>query len=431
MRLGVAGALIFLGALSSVSSAQAAPRAEVVELELDQVVQPLSASYVVEGIHRAERDHAAAVLLRIDTPGGLDSSMRKIVGALLGSRVPVVCWVGPSGARAASAGTFILLACNVATMAPGTNVGAAHPVGLRGEVLSDKITNDAVAFIRSIAETRDRNADWAEQAVRRSVAVSAQEARKLDVIDGVALSEADALRFADGERTRTASGKVMIDSWPADVDRRPIAFGRGLFGSLVDPNLAFLLFLIGIAGLIMEALHPGLSVPGVVGALSLIFSLVMFEMLPVNIAGVILLVAGIAFLVVELHVPGFGVPGIAGTAALVLGGLLLFDAGALVRVSRPMLIGAVIGIAAFVLLVIGKVVRARRMPPPIPLTVVGEIGVVTTDLDPVGTVRVRSEDWTAESPAGVIPAGTRIRVVEENGLKLRVDRYVEEGAWEG
>jgi membrane-bound serine protease (ClpP class) len=426
-RLALAGALIVFGALSafgSVAASTSAPQ-RVVRLDLDQAVQPLSASYVVGGIKQAARDGAAAILLRIDTPGGLGSSMRRMVGAILASRVPVVCWVGPQGARAASAGAFILLGCHYATMAPGTNVGAAHPVGVQGRILAGKVTNDAAAFIRSIAEERGRNADWAEEAVRDSVSVPAREALKLHVIDAIAGSATVALQEADGRRVGV-EGQTMplsITAWPAHITNRPMAPGLGLLGSLVDPNIAFLLFLAGLAGLIFEALHPGLSVPGILGVLALVLALVMFEMLPVTIAGLVLIVAGVVFLVAELHVPGHGLSATAGVIALVIGGLLLYDAGALVRVSRPLLIGVVIAKAAFFLIVVRKVVAARRMPPPVPRTLVGAEGVATTDLDPVGTVRVRGEEWTASASGPTITGGTRVRVVGEQGLKLTVDSY--------
>lgn len=407
VRLIVAGAVVFTGAFGLCSSAFAKTTHEVVRLDLVGAVQPLSASYVVNGIRDAEHRHAEAILLRIDTPGGLDSSMRKIVGALLTSKVPVVCWVGPSGARAASAGTFILLSCNTATMADGTNVGAAHPVGVQGQVLDHKVTNDATAFIRSIAEKRHRNASWAERAVRESVSLSAPEALRMRVIDKIASGPSAALRAGGFEHFT--------------VRREGIGFGRGLVGTLVDPNLAFLLFIIGLGGILFEVLHPGLSVPGVVGLFSLVFAAVMFELLPVTVAGLVLLVAGVAFLLVEAHHPGVHLPGIAGLISLVLGGLLLYDAGALVRVSRPFL-ALVVGLdAIFMTVFVRAAWRARRMPPP-DTSVVGAEGVVTSDLDPVGTVRVRSEQWTAESAAGKIEAGTKIHVVDHEGLRLRVER---------
>jgi membrane-bound serine protease (ClpP class) len=293
-------------------------------------------------------------------------------------------------------------------------------------VLSEKVTNDAVAFITSIAEERDRNVRWAQSAVRRSASVSAREAVRLDVIDGVAATASGALRFADGRESRVSGEGTELDTWPASVSRESISLGRGLLGSLIDPNLAYLLFVLGIVGLVIEIFTPGLGVPGAGGLLSLVLSLVMLEMLPVNLAGVLLVLAGVVLLIVELHVPGFGLPGIAGFISLVLGGLLLFDAGALVRVSRPLLLGTAIGMALFVLIVLGKVVRARRLPPVVPTTLVGTQGLARTDLDPVGTVRVGTEDWTAKAMRQPIKAGAPVRVVDEEGLTLHVDA-IDEG----
>jgi membrane-bound serine protease (ClpP class) len=410
----VAGALVVGGFLGTVAHANASTTVpSVLEIELDQAVQPLSASYVVDGIQRAGRQHDVAVLLRIDTPGGLDSSMRKIITAILTSKVPVVCWTGPQGARAASAGTFIMYACPFAVMARGTNIGAAHPVGVSGAIESTKVTNDAAAFIRSLAQDHGRNADWAEQAVRRSVAISADEALRLHVIDAVADSPDAALA--------QAAAHIKLARWPAPVTKDPIALGPGLIGSLVDPNFAFVLFLVGIVGIVFEILHPGLSVPGLIGLLALVLSLVLFDMLPVRLAGLILLLAGVGFLIAELHI-GHGFAAAAGVVALVAGGLLLFDAGTLVRVSIPLLIGVVVVDTTFVLIVLRAVLRARRMPSPVAPTMIGLEGVAKTDLDPVGLVRVNAEDWTASSDGRTIKAGSKVRVRAEQGLKLMVDK---------
>jgi membrane-bound serine protease (ClpP class) len=407
----VAGALVVIGTLGTVTRAEA-KTATVVQVDLDQAVQPLSASYVVDGIKLAQRQNASAVLLRIDTPGGLDSSMRQIISAILASKVPVVCWTGPQGARAASAGTFIMYACRYAVMAPGTNIGAAHPVGVRGAILSTKVTNDAAAFIRSLAQERGRNAGWAEKAVRQSVAVSADEALRLNVIDAIADSPRAALAKA-GDHLKLA----LAD---AHITKDPIALGPGFIGALIDPNLAFVLFLVGLVGLVFEFLHPGLSIPGLVGLLALVLSLVMFDLLPVRLAGLILLLGGVAFLVAELHI-GHGIAAAAGVVALLAGGLLLFDAGTLVRVSFPLLIGVVIAKTTFVLVVFRAVMKARRLPKPVH-TLVGVEGVAKTDLNPTGLVRVNKEDWTAESDGRTIEAGSKVRVRAEQGLKLKVDK---------
>lgn len=401
---------------------QAAARPDVVRLDLAGAIQPLSAQYVVDGIARASAEGAQAVLLRIDTPGGLDGSMRRIVGAILDAPIPVVCWVGPQGARAASAGTFVLLACPVATMAAGTSVGAAHPVGLRGEVLSEKATNDAAAFLRGIARERGRDVTWADDAVRRSASLSAREAAAMRVVDGVAGSPQAALRFAD-DRTVTVAGRQRsLDTWPAAVRAEGMG-ARGLLGSLVDPNLAYLLFLLGLAGIVVEVLHPGVSVPGVLGLLAVVLALVMFEMLPVNLAGVLLLVAGAGFLLLELAVQGIGLPTAAAVACFVTGGALLFDAGTLVRVGRPVLAGALLGTGVFGLVVVRGAVRARREPSRVGPPLAGAEGVAVSDVGTAGTVRVRGEEWSAEAVSGAIPAGSRIVVLEQEGLRLRVDRF--------
>lgn len=411
VRLGVAVALVLGGLLGFGARAVATSRT-VLRIDLNQAVQPFSANYVVDGIHRAEYERDAGVLLRIDTPGGLDTSMRKIISAVLASRVPVVCWTGPEGARAASAGTFIMLACPYTTMAPGTNIGAAHPVGVSGAIESAKVTNDAAAFIRSLAQAHGRNGSWAEKAVRQSVAVSADDALRLHVIDSIATSPMAALR--------EAGGHLHTALWPAHISKDPIALGPGLIGSLVDPNLAFVLFLLGLGGLVFELIHPGLSLPGLGGLLALVLSLVMFDLLPVRLAGLLLLLGGVAFLVAELHI-GHGIAAAAGVVTLLAGGLLLFDAGTLVRVSIPLLIAVVIVDTAFVLFVLRAVLKARRLPKPAP-TLVGVEGVAKTDLNPVGLVRVNKEDWTAESDGRTIKAGSRVRVRAEQGLKLKVDR---------
>jgi membrane-bound serine protease (ClpP class) len=253
------------------------------------------------------------------------------------------------------------------------------------------------------------------------VSVSAEEALRLHVVDGVADSPEGALRFAN-ERTVTVQGhSVTLATSPATIQKHSIPFGRGLLGSLIDPNLAFLFFLLGLGGIVFEVLHPGISVPGILGLLFLVLALVMFEMLPVTLAGLILLVAGVAFLFAELHVPGHGISALAGVVALVVGGLLLFDAGSLVRVSRPLIIGVAIAKALFILLVVPKVMRARRMPPPVQHVVVGLEGVAKSDIDPIGMVHVRSEEWTATTDGKKIGAGEKVRVVAQEGLKLRVE----------
>jgi len=393
-------------------------------VEMTGTVDPLSAHYVDRSIAAASKSNAAAIVLRIDTPGGLDSSMRQIIQAIGRSEVPVLCWVGPSGSRAASAGTFILIGCPFSSMAPGTNVGAAHPVGITGDVLGEKVTNDAAAYIRSLAEAHGRNADWAEKAVRQSVSISAQEAMRLQVIDLVVPSIPELLRQTNGLTVSVNGGRsVTIETEGARVETAHMNAGEAIFHGLIDPNIAFLLFVFGIAGVVYEVLHPGLNVAGVVGLLMLISSLVIFGMLPVNVAGLILIMAAIGFFVVDLKVAGHGLPTVAGIACLVLGGMFLFDASVpSARVSRALVIAIALVMAAFFATAVRATMKARKLAKGAgPELVIGAIGRVTKALDPVGVVHVRSEHWTARSSRGNLAAGTKVRVVGVDRLTLEVE----------
>jgi membrane-bound serine protease (ClpP class) len=387
-------------------------------------VDPLSARYVQRGIRQAELSGAEAVLVRIDTPGGLDSSMRTIIKAIQGARLPVVCWVGPSGARAASAGAFILLSCPVAAMAPGTNVGAAHPVGFSGEVLSEKITNDAAAYIRALAEQRGRNADWAEKAVRESVSITAREALELKVIDLISPSTRALMSTVNGRAVVLGNGtRVLLDTAGASIDRIGMSFSESLFHGVIDPNLAFLFLVIGFAGIVYEVLNPGLNIAGVVGLILLIAAFVMFGMLPVNIAGLVLVLAGLGFFVLDFQIAGHGLPTFAGIVSLVLGGLFLFNAEVPnARVSKGLIVGIAVSMGLFFYFVVRAVVTARRQRPATgEESLVGAIGTVVVPLDPQGMVRARGEEWTARTAGERVPAGAEVRVTAVNGLTLEVE----------
>jgi membrane-bound serine protease (ClpP class) len=408
------------------ATAQTAPSAPTVTaLELDGAVDPFVAGYLADGIAAADERGDDAVLLRIDTPGGLDSAMRTIVKAILAARIPVLCWTGPSGARAASAGTFVMLACPVNAMAPGTNIGAAHPVGVSGAISEEKVTNDAAAFARSLAERTGRNADWAERAVRESVSLSAEAAVDQNVADMLAASTTEFLQKADGRKVTTAAGQVTVHTAGAVVEAREPGAAVALMHGLIDPNLAFIFFYVGLILIIIEVLHPGISVPGILGALLLVISVVAFGILPVRLGGVALLVVSVVLFGVELKHPGVGLPLAGGLACLVVGGLLLFDPAVTgVRVSPWLLALVAALLAGFFLLVVRAVVAARRLPVPAPVgmdALVGEVGVALGPLEPRGEVRVAHERWSAEAARGTIPAGTAVRVVARKGLKLIVE----------
>jgi len=392
----------------------------VVVVSLTGTVDPLSARYVERGIRTGKDEKAAAILIRIDTPGGLSSSMRSIVQAVSGSSAPVVCWVGPTGARAASAGAIILLGCPVAAMAPGTNVGAAHPVGFTGQVLDEKVTNDAAAYARSLAQQHNRDANIAERMVRQSISITADEALRDHIIDFIAPTEGAVLAGLNG---RTVNGKPVDISSP-HLQPVGMTFIEALLHGAVDPNIAFILFLLGLVGIVFEILHPGITLPGILGSLAFLVSLVLLGLLPVNIAGVVLLLVGVIFFAFEVHIHSFGVAAAGGIASLVLGGLFLFNSSVPnAQVSKWLVVGMAIALAAFFTLVVRAVVQTRKQLPSAAKLddLVGMEAVVVRELNPSGIVRAHREQWTAHTEAGAIPEGARVRILSVKGLTLEVE----------
>ena len=425
----LASLVALVAGMIGTARAQAQRNAVVLSLTLNGVVDPFVANYIRSGIDEAEADGDAAVLLTIDTPGGLDSSMRKITQAILNAKVQVICYTAPQGARAASAGTFIMLACPINAMAPGTNIGAAHPVGVSGAIESDKVTNDASAYIRSLAERWDRNADWAEQAVRKSVSISAEEALRMHVVDVVSPTPAALFRTIATSCSGNAGGPVQGNRCPTQsltgvrIEERGMGVGGGFLHGLIDPNLAFLFFYLGLALLVIEILHPGVSVPGILGAVLLISAFVDFGFLPVQLAGVILLILSAVFFLLELKHPGIGLPTVGGVITLVLGGLLLFNSAVPnARVSPWLLAAVAIALVLFFGFVVRAVMKARHLPRVAGIEgMAGELAVAIDDLNPIGRVRARRENWSAESVGPPIAKGSSVRVVEVRGLRLVVE----------
>jgi membrane-bound serine protease (ClpP class) len=407
----------------SAAPAGASTQGAVVELHLDGVVDPFVANYLSSAISDANTSHAAAVLILIDTPGGLDSSMRQINQAILGSHVPVIGYVSPSGARAASAGTFIMMACPLAAMAPGTEIGAAHPVGVSGAIEMEKVTEDAVAYIRSLAQLHGRDADWAEQAVREAVSVPAEEALKLPVIDLVSPSVPDLLKQADGRQVTVAEGATAtIHTAGAPIESESLGFGASILHSLFSPDLAFIFFYLGLGLLVIEILHPGISVPGILGVLLLVLSFISFGMLPVQLAGVALLIASAVSFLLELKHPGVGAPAVVGTVTLVVGGLLLFNRSEGAGVSLWVIVPVAVLMVLFFATVVRAAMTARHLPREREnARLVGAEGVVTRTLKPDGSVLVASESWSATTTSGTIPKGTPVRVTGMEGLRLIVE----------
>jgi membrane-bound serine protease (ClpP class) len=395
----------------------------VIEVPVTGVVDPFLANHVAGTIEDAERDGARAVLLTIDTPGGLGSSMREITQAVLNAHVPVIGYVSPEGARAASAGTFILMACPVAAMAPATNVGAAHPVGLAGAIESEKATNDAAAYLVDIARRNGRNEQWAAAAVRDSASIPAGQALEKDVIDLIAPNVATLFARVDGRTVTVADGRtVTLDLAGATVREEPLGMFVGFLHALFDPNLAFVFFWVGLALIAIEFFVPG-GIAGTIGVLLFIASLVTLGSLPVQLIGVGLLVASIVFFVLELLHPGVGVPTVAGVVCVLLGGWFLFDTSVPgVRVSPFVIVPVAAFAAAFFLVVVRAAMRMRhRSVITRDETLVGREGITVRDLDPRGVVRVASEEWTAESTGPPILSGERVRVVAVDGVRLTVE----------
>jgi membrane-bound serine protease (ClpP class) len=407
-------------------------------LSVHGVIDPVTARYLEREIGRAEADAAELVIVRLDTPGGLDSSMREIVQTFLASRVPLVVYVAPPGARAASAGMFVTLAAGVAAMAPSTAIGAAHPVrlgsGSTDPALEAKVVHDAAAFARAIAETRHRNTAWPERAVRESVSLTDDEALREGVIDLVAADVPELLRQLDGHTVATASGDRTIHTAGVGIDERPMLVTEHVVRVVSNPNVAYLLFLLGLLGITAELYHPGTFVPGTVGTIALVLALVAFGNLPISWAGIFLILLAIGLFVGEIHT-GSGALAVAGIGAFIVGSLMLYAPRApaspepVIRVSPGLIAVMAAAVAAFFLLVVRATWRARTLAVQTGIPVlVGQVGVATSELAPGGTVRIDSEVWTAQSEGGTIHSGERVKVIGVAGVTLRVTREEEEGA---
>jgi membrane-bound serine protease (ClpP class) len=419
-RCAVGAALLVTGLTTGVAAQPTRPG--VVHLSLEGVVDPFVADYLRNGIEGAV--DAAAILLTIDTPGGLDSSMREIIKAIEASAAPVICYVSPQGARAASAGAFILMACHVAAMAPATNVGASTPVGIGGVTLSRKVEEDAAATMRGLAQERGRNDDLAASFVTESKSITAEEALDGDVIDVIADSERALLDEVDGTAVGVAAGATAtLHTRGVGIEDVRMNAGVGFLHELFDPNLAFIFFWLGLALIVLELIVPGHVFSGTIGTILLLLSIVSFGLLPVRLIGIALLVASVVFFVVELKVPGLGLWSVAGIVSLVLGGLFLFDTAGGVRVSPFAIVPVAAFMALFFGFVVSKALAMRHLPPAQgPQAVVGREGVVLAGgLDPDGVVRVAAEQWKATSPTGPVPAGSRVRVTKLDGLVLTVE----------
>jgi membrane-bound serine protease (ClpP class) len=423
--------LLMLVILSWALQVAAAPVAVV---PVEGAIGPATADFVRRAIERAAADGTQLVVLRIDTPGGLDTSMREIIKAILASPVPVASFVAPSGARAASAGTFILYASHIAAMAPGTNLGAASPVSLMGggtdkdgkktdDTMTKKVTNDAVAYIRGFAQMRGRNAEWAEQAVREGVSLPADEALKKKVIDIVAPDVPALLNALEGRTVEAGGTKHTLHVGGAVAQEVQTDWRTRFLAVVTNPAVAYLLILLGVYGLLFEFMNPGLVMPGVVGVIALLIAAYALHLLPVNYAGLALILLGIGFMVAEAFLPAYGSLGIGGLIAFVLGSIMLIEDTSLPGFEIPLALiaGVAAASAGFLIFVLGMLVKSRRRAVVSGREqMIGARGEALENFEREGWARVLGEQWKVRAP-GAVRRGQKLRVTGMHGLVLEVE----------
>ncbi len=403
----------------------------IIKITVDAPIHPITSEYILKSLEKADKENASLIIITLNTPGGLDTSMREIIEKILNSKTPVVAYVSPSGARAASAGFFIGVACDIFVMAPGTNTGAAHPVGISitgqqmDETMADKVTHDAASYIKSISEKRGRNAKMAEAAVRESLSYTEKEAFEGGLIDLIAKNEQEIIDFFHGKTIQRFDGEeVILNLIGEEIVNLPMTARQKFLLTISNPNLAYILLMLGLLGLYFEFSNPGAILPGVLGGICLLLAIFSFQILPINYVGLILILLSIGLFILEIKVQSYGILSVGGILAMVIGSIMLIDAPIPeLRPSLKFIIPVAIGLSLIFLFLIILAVRAHMRKA---LTgkegLVGEIGTARTDLKPDGKVFVHGEIWDAEAPED-IPRGAKVKVIEVfDNLRLKVTK---------
>ena len=403
---------------------------KAISITIDGSINPAVASFIKNAIDLAKDQKAECLVIQLNTPGGLLKSTRVIVSSILESPVPVIVYVSPGGAHAGSAGVFITMSAHIAAMAPSTNIGAAHPVNIQGGIdstMNEKATNDAAAFIRAIAEKRKRNFQWAEDAVRKSVSITETEALQMNVIDLVARNEQELLKMINGKGVELNNdSNKTLQTANLKVETVEMSFIENVLNAISDPNIAYILMMLGFYGLLFELYSPGAIAPGVIGGICLILAFYSMHTLPLNYAGLALIIFAIILFVLEVKIVSHGILGTGGTIALALGSMMLIrteSALEFMRISWEVIISTTVVTAIFFLFLIVMVVKAHKAKPITGMEgIVGEIGETLANLDPTGVIRIHGEIWRAESVSGAIGQGSKVRVRAIKDLTLYVEQ---------
>jgi len=424
--------LFFLGLFllivpwSMAAQEKTAQQKQVDVIKINDAITPAIADFIRKSIEQSVKDGVECLVIQMDTPGGLDLSMRDIIKDMMNADMPIVVYVSPSGARAASAGVFITLASDIAAMAPGTNIGAAHPVAMGGKMdrtMTEKVTNDAVAYIESIAEKKGRNVKWATQAVKESVSITETEALKIKIVDLIAKNMDDLLAKIDGKTVEKSRRTFKLATKGAKINMVEMGFRERFLATLSNPNIAYILMMIGLVGLYFELSNPGAIFPGVIGGICLILAFFAFRSLPVNYAGVLLILLGIILFIAEIKIASYGLLTVGGVISLALGSIMLFESPfPYLRASLAVILPTVAVTAAFFILAVTMTIKAHLAKPATGAEGLrGEIGIAITRIAPEGKVFVHGEIWNAYAD-GTIEEGQKIRVLKAEGLKLKVEK---------